>query len=293
MSKGHVLIVEDEKGIAETHELRLGADFETTIALSGAEALEILAEESDNIDVVLLDRRMPEMSGDEVADSIRERGYDCGVAMVTAVEPDFDILQFGFDDYATKPVDGDELQQLVERLLSHANYDKKVRRHLGLVAKKIALEEEKADSELANNEEYEELKRKVHDSRSKLKESVKGDVFVELLLRESGPNLNLVLSYDDVSWRFRYVSGPVEEKISTMDEDFNHVLDQFREEGRERTALSDSLALDGYTCSLHLFENQLFVNVPRTDTTDFLCAFDPVAAPNLTEFVSTVDPYVD
>ncbi len=44
------------------------------------------------------------MSGDEVLDTIAERGIDPAVVMVTAVDPDFDIVEMPFDEYLTKPV---------------------------------------------------------------------------------------------------------------------------------------------------------------------------------------------
>jgi len=57
----------------------------------------------ETVDVVLLDRMMPGMSGQEVLAAIRERGLDCRVAMVTAVDADFDVIEMGFDEYLGKP----------------------------------------------------------------------------------------------------------------------------------------------------------------------------------------------
>lgn len=42
---------------------------------------------------------MPGMSGQEVLEAIRDRGYGCMVAMLTVVEPDIDIIKIGFDKY--------------------------------------------------------------------------------------------------------------------------------------------------------------------------------------------------
>lgn len=71
---------------------------------------------STEVDVVLLDRRLPDMMGEELIPEVREQNPDVGIAMVTAVHPDFDILDMGFDDYLTKPVDKHALTELVHTL---------------------------------------------------------------------------------------------------------------------------------------------------------------------------------
>lgn len=234
---------------------------------------------------------MPGLSGDEVARRIHERGDDCAVVMVTAVEPDFDIVELGFDDYITKPIEGDQLRDAVRRVQSRGDYDAMVREHLGLLATKSALEAEKSEPELLNNQEYIQLKEQIAASRSKLGDSVTGDVVVDLLQREFGSDLTLVLSYTLTSWRYRYVSPELREAIGTLDADVNHVLDQFRQEGDRRADLGANLEWGGHTGSIHLFDAQLLVNFPTADG-GLLCGFRPDAVPTLPEFVSIVEPYV-
>jgi len=60
----------------------------------------------DEVDAVLLDRRMPDVHGDEVLARLREEGCDCPVIMTTAVDPGMDILEMDFEDYLCKPVLG-------------------------------------------------------------------------------------------------------------------------------------------------------------------------------------------
>ena len=109
-----VLIVEDERDLADLYaEWLKSAGYRTHTAYRGATALEA-ADEA--VDVALLDRRLPEMQGEEVLDRIRERGLGCAVAMVTAVEPEADIVEMGFDEYAVKPVGESELTALVDEL---------------------------------------------------------------------------------------------------------------------------------------------------------------------------------
>lgn len=160
-----VLIVDDEERVATTYELRLGTDYETTIALDGEEALGVV---DDTYDVVLLDRRMPGLSGEEVLEEIRKRGIDCRTVMVTAVDPDFDIAEMEFDDYVVKPVSRDELHEVVERALTISEYNDQIQELSSLKLKRNVLEVEMADPELERSDQYQKLIREIN----RLKEEI-------------------------------------------------------------------------------------------------------------------------
>ncbi|MFU1783778.1 response regulator transcription factor [Haloarcula japonica] len=102
-----VLVVEDETDIADSYELWLNNAYEVYRAETGEVALSRLDDLA--VDVVLLDRMLPGISGDEVLDEIRKQGYRCRVAMVSAVQPGIDVVEMGFDGYITKPPDKEEL----------------------------------------------------------------------------------------------------------------------------------------------------------------------------------------
>lgn len=161
-----VLVVDDDRGVAWTYRQYLESDYAVHTAHDGEEALAALDEE--DVDVVLLDRMMPGMSGREVLAEIRDREYDCRVAMVTAVDPDFEILSMGFDDYVTKPSSKSELRETVADLLSLSEYTDRTREYHSLVAKRVALEEQKSESELAASDEYARLEREIASIRSEL-----------------------------------------------------------------------------------------------------------------------------
>jgi DNA-binding response OmpR family regulator len=118
---------------------------------------------------------MPGMSGDEVLAHIREQGYDCRVAMVTAVDPDFDILDMGFDEYVVKPVSRDDLYDTVEQLLTYSTYDDTFQEYFSLVSKRAALEASKSRSALETNEEYQELTEEIEALEANLDDAV-GDL---------------------------------------------------------------------------------------------------------------------
>ncbi|WP_336135721.1 HalX domain-containing protein [Natronomonas amylolytica] len=155
MSRGtNVLIVDDEAALADLYAAWLEQDWDVETAYGGREALEMVGPETD---IVLLDRRMPDISGDEVLDEIRNRDLDCRVAMVTAVDPEFDILDMPFDTYLSKPVPREELTDAVERLDALSEYEDAFQRHFALVSKRAALESEHPRTELRSNDEYEAL----------------------------------------------------------------------------------------------------------------------------------------
>jgi len=166
-----VLIVEDEPDVAETYNLWLADEYDVRLAGDGDEGL---AKLDDDVDVVLLDRMMPGLSGDEVLTRIRERGLDCRVAMVTAVEPDFDILEMGFDAYLCKPVRSNQLHDTVANLRERSAYDDLLQEYYALVEKRATLEATKSSAELADNEEYQRLTSRVGELKDELSETLGG-----------------------------------------------------------------------------------------------------------------------
>jgi DNA-binding response OmpR family regulator len=149
-----VLLVEDEPGVAEVFEYWLSEEYEVRWANTGEAALDALCPA---VDVVLLDRMLPGMSGGEVLAAIRERDVDCRVAMVTAIDPGFDVVEMGFDEYLTKPSSREEIHETVERLLDRATLDEEFRTYYSLVARRSALEAEHSHEELIERAEYVEL----------------------------------------------------------------------------------------------------------------------------------------
>jgi DNA-binding response OmpR family regulator len=164
-SPPRILVVEDEIELAELFAEWLSEEYDVDVATDGEEALELVDEETD---IVLLDRLMPGLSGDEVLETIRERGYSCRVAMVTAVEPDFDVLDMGFDDYVVKPLFRKDIQRLVKGLLERDEYDRHLSELFATASKLAALESHKETDELANNEEYQQLKEKLDRTRERV-----------------------------------------------------------------------------------------------------------------------------
>ena len=166
-----VLAVEDERALVELYVRWLGDEYDVRTAEGGEEALERFDE---SVDIVLLDRLMPGMSGDEVLETVRERDANCKVAMVTAVEPDFDVIRMGFDDYLTKPVEQETLMETISRLLSRTEYADLEQELYALVSKRAALETSKPAEELEESEEFADLEERIAEIRTRLDETLAG-----------------------------------------------------------------------------------------------------------------------
>lgn len=119
MSK--ILIVDDEQDIAELiSDVLTDAGFETTIKNDGYSAIEEINNTS--YDLILLDIMMPNISGIETCNKIREI-VSCPIVFVTAKNQTLDKLigfEIGADDYITKPF---VIEELVARVKAHIRRD--------------------------------------------------------------------------------------------------------------------------------------------------------------------------
>lgn len=162
-----VLVVDDEPELVSLYAAWLSDDYKVRTATGGDDAIEALDE---RVDVVLLDRRMPGMTGDDVLDRAREEGFDCRIAMITAVEPDVDILDLAFDDYLVKPVGRREITSVVDILLQRSDYDDQSKEYFMLASKKATLES--AEGEFRDTEEYEEITERMAEVREHIDDTL-------------------------------------------------------------------------------------------------------------------------
>lgn len=165
-----ILVVDDEQELADLYAMWVGEEYDVVTAYDGTTALERM---SDEIDVVLLDRHMPDLTGDRVLEEIRTVGYDCWVIMVTAVDPGLDIVELDIDDYVTKPVTRAQLTRIIENLRVQSRYSDDDRRELESLSNKMeALEEEHSIEELTDTEAYQQLESDLKDLSDSLVEGL-------------------------------------------------------------------------------------------------------------------------
>jgi len=112
----NILVVDDEKDFVEMLSLRLQEVGEkVSTAYSGKECLETL--EKTNIDVVILDIKMPGMDGMETLREIKKRFPIIEVIMLTghgSAETAVEGMKSGAFDYLMKPADFDDLTAKLE-----------------------------------------------------------------------------------------------------------------------------------------------------------------------------------
>lgn len=125
-SKTRVLLVDDEERFLNTTGRLLGVrGFQVGTAASAPEALEEL--EQNPYDVVVLDIRMPGMSGIEALAEIKRRRPDVEVLMLTghaSVDAAVEIMRLGGADYLLKPCSMDELVDKIQAALERGKTKK-------------------------------------------------------------------------------------------------------------------------------------------------------------------------
>ena len=118
-----VLIIEDNPDNMATMRALLHERYNLIEATDGEEGLRKALDEGP--DLVLLDIALPGMDGYEVAGKIREAKDDIAIIAVTALAMKGDreaILDAGFDDYISKPVDPEELLEKTKKWIKGATH---------------------------------------------------------------------------------------------------------------------------------------------------------------------------
>jgi len=114
-----ILVVDDEKNIRTLFQMELEeAGYEVETAAGGEEALR--AMKSARIDLFIIDIRMPDMTGLELMQRIREREPKVPIIVCTALkalENDYTIWESHVDAFLPKPVDLEDLKSKVAKAL--------------------------------------------------------------------------------------------------------------------------------------------------------------------------------
>ncbi|MGD8781623.1 MAG: sigma-54 dependent transcriptional regulator [Ignavibacteria bacterium] len=118
MKKLSILLIDDEQSQLESLKRFLTKrDHTVFTAANGKEGVDIVRE--NHIDFVISDFRMPVMNGLEVLNEVQKINPKIDVVIITAygnVEQAVDIMKGGAYDYLSKPVDLDELENLLKRI---------------------------------------------------------------------------------------------------------------------------------------------------------------------------------
>lgn len=184
-----LLVVEDDKTVGQY--VKRGLEEQQYIAdwvTDGSEALRVAS--SVPYDLIILDLRLPGMTGIEVLRTLRDRGNTVPVLVLTAqdsVEFKVDALRAGADDYVTKPFSFEELLARVEALS---------RRPKALTARALKVADLALDLE----------SREVHRDGTSIELTPKEYAVLEYLMRHTGRVMSRTL-ITEYAWDYHFDPG--------------------------------------------------------------------------------------
>lgn len=116
-----ILIVDDEKMICEFVEAYLKREgYETILSHNGRDAINKI--DNNKLDLIILDRKLPDVSGEEICKYVREKS-DIPIIMITSKnqhEEKMEGFNLGCDDYVCKPFNPEELIMRVKVMLKRS-----------------------------------------------------------------------------------------------------------------------------------------------------------------------------
>jgi len=116
-NKRHLLIVDDEEIIIEVFQNLLeDKDYKVSYATCGEEALKII--ENDEIDLMILDLKLPDINGEEVYQSVKSMNPTIPVIIITAygsLQNAVELMKRGVYDYISKPFHNDDVLAAIEK----------------------------------------------------------------------------------------------------------------------------------------------------------------------------------
>ncbi len=125
-----VLVVDDDPNTRYLIEVFCrNEDYELVLAANGKEALDII--QSDDINIVVTDIRMPEISGEAVLDQVRKHNPEIPVIIMTSygtIEDAVHFLQSGAHDYITKPLTREAFCLRIRRAMEKLHMSQEITR---------------------------------------------------------------------------------------------------------------------------------------------------------------------
>ena len=122
-SKKRILIVDDELLIRDLlYDYFAGCDYEIAVADNGQEALDLLAE--SRFDTAILDLRMPDIDGLELADRMHDRDSELPIIFMTgfpSMESAIEAIRRHAEDYFVKPFNLKHMRKAVEAAIARSS----------------------------------------------------------------------------------------------------------------------------------------------------------------------------
>lgn len=127
--KFKILVVDDEKIVRDgCHRVLTGKGYEALTAENGQQAMDLLSNEA--VDIILLDLKMPVMSGEEVLEKVRTQYPDMPVIIITGhgtIDTAVECMKRGAYDFITKPFQVDQFLLTINRAAEKKRLEQKAR----------------------------------------------------------------------------------------------------------------------------------------------------------------------
>lgn len=171
MYRYNILIVDDDILLQNSLRNVLSDDYDTLVAGTGQQALDLI--ETQSIDLVLLDIRLPGMDGLETLKQLKKRRPELLVVMMTAYE-DINIvitsMKSGAHDFLVKPLEIEMLELIIEKALETLRLKKEVER-----LRNSSLEKSQLPDIVAESKEF----RRIIEFADKIAQSHNTTVLIE------------------------------------------------------------------------------------------------------------------
>ena len=166
-----VLIIEDDKMVLDLYEKILEKEYNVSKANNGEEALKKISIE---IDLILLDRRLPDKKGLEILKEIKNNPkYDkIPIMMLTGLEPDFNIDEVPLEDYLEKPINPSDLRQSVKKIIYKCEYKEEYQKISNNLQKYNKILEQKNNINTEKEEKLKQLRKDIKKSNLKLENDI-------------------------------------------------------------------------------------------------------------------------
>ena len=128
ISKGTILIVDDEVGPRESLRMILKPMYEVHTAENGQEAITFISQKK--VDLVTLDLKMPGLSGIEVLQEIKKLQPDIEVMIVTGygtLSNAQEAIRYGAADFISKPFNVADIIAIVSKAFERRSYNLKIK----------------------------------------------------------------------------------------------------------------------------------------------------------------------
>src|SRR4030043_1139283 len=127
-NNGTILIVDDEVGPRESLRMILKPIYEVFMTSNGREAIKVV--ETENIDLVTLDLKMPGFSGIDVLQEIKKIKRDIEVIIITGygnLTNAQEAIRYGAGDFISKPFNVADIIAIISKSFERRNYNMKIK----------------------------------------------------------------------------------------------------------------------------------------------------------------------